>query len=307
MALATKESVFAAADAIKVEGRNPTIDGVRKALGGGSYTPISDFLSQWRQATSQPAANPASSTPAPEALKTRLDELLGLAWAEALAQANARLDTERAALELTRTTLEAQKAEAAAFADAVDAELQEAKAEIRRLTDAAKTQAAQLAQISADLAQANTHLTQEQADHQAARAAKFELEKAMEATRAEHAKAQAEVARLTGELRATEAREAAQNGHADASEKRAAAAQEKAEKAAETLAQIRIELAEAKTQTKAAEQAAKHAQEEAATARVAEREANIRQTTLQLQLAALTKPEKPAAPEGAAGEEGAKA
>lgn len=211
MALVTKQSVFDAANALKDKGQKPTIDAIRKALGGGSFSPISELLKEWRagEAASQAAAPMIDQAPA--ALQERFGAVLASAWADALALANDRLESERRALATTREALEADKADAIAFANSLEADLEAAQLTIRQLTDAAaaaeKKHADQLATLAADAAQLREMLDQVEADHQATTAAKTELAKALGDTRKQQESAQADVARLAGELAAAQARE----------------------------------------------------------------------------------------------------
>lgn len=213
MALVTKQSVYDAANALKANGQKPTIDAIRKALGGGSFSPISELLKEWRaeQTASQAAAPIVEQAPA--ALQERFGAVLASAWADALALANERLESERRALAETREALEADKAEAVAFANSLEADLEAAQLTIRQLTDAAasseKKHADQLATAAADAAQLRTMLDQVEADHQATQAAKAELAQVIEAAGVRQREADAQISKLAGELAASQAREAA--------------------------------------------------------------------------------------------------
>lgn len=48
MAAATKEEIIRAAEELEASGQNPTLDAVRKHLGGGSFTTISPALREWK-------------------------------------------------------------------------------------------------------------------------------------------------------------------------------------------------------------------------------------------------------------------
>jgi hypothetical protein len=45
----TKESVWAAADALVAKGKRPTLDALRTELGGGSYTYIQSHITTWKE------------------------------------------------------------------------------------------------------------------------------------------------------------------------------------------------------------------------------------------------------------------
>lgn len=123
----TIDRIFEIAEELDAAGQNPTLAAVRKALGGGSYTTISQAMNQWR------AKKSAKETPIREAAPQAITELLqqfGMeVWAQALLLANGRLASEREALEKARQEIESQRKEAAELADQVSAELEAARQE----------------------------------------------------------------------------------------------------------------------------------------------------------------------------------
>ena len=125
----TRDQIFAVADEIDAAGQNATLAAVRKALGGGSFTTISDGMTEWR--ARKAARETPLREPAPSMVAERLTELGAELWSAALELANARLDSEREALEAARLQLESDKAEAAELADQVTAELELAKAALQ--------------------------------------------------------------------------------------------------------------------------------------------------------------------------------
>jgi len=129
----TKEQIFQAADHLTAGGESPTLANVRKALGGGSFTTISEAMNEWKakqQATTAPLREPA-----PAAVATRLHELGADIWGIALELANSRLSSEREALETARTQLESAQQEAAALADQLSTELETLQAQHRKTSD----------------------------------------------------------------------------------------------------------------------------------------------------------------------------
>jgi chromosome segregation ATPase len=131
--MATKEQIWAAADAISAEGGNPTLAAVRAKMGGGSYTDISAAMQGWR-ATQQASSAPIRE-PAPSTITDQLNALGSEVWAVALELANARLQSEREGLELARQEAEETRKEAAALADALAADLDKAQADIVALRE----------------------------------------------------------------------------------------------------------------------------------------------------------------------------
>jgi len=122
----TKDQIFAVADELDAAGQNATLAAVRKALGGGSFTTISEGMTEWK--ARKAAKELPFREPAPSAVADRLAELGAKIWSSALELANGRLAIEREALEAARLQLEADKAEAAELADQVTAELEIVKA-----------------------------------------------------------------------------------------------------------------------------------------------------------------------------------
>lgn len=128
----THNRIFEIADELDAAGHNPTLASVRKALGGGSYTTISQAMGEWR------ARKAAKETPvqeaAPQAITELLDQLGTDIWTQALQICNGRLSAEREALEKDRQAIEAQRQEAADLADQLSSELEAARQEATALS-----------------------------------------------------------------------------------------------------------------------------------------------------------------------------
>ena len=82
--MATKEEIWTAATALAEAGERPTLLAVRRAVGGGSDTTISEAMAEWRAKQTQPAP---SREPAPESIVSQASDL---AAATALAEAGER-------------------------------------------------------------------------------------------------------------------------------------------------------------------------------------------------------------------------
>ncbi|EHG4046463.1 DNA-binding protein [Salmonella enterica] len=127
------------ADEPDPEGQNPTLARVRKKPGGGSFTTISEVMTEWRalKARSVPAHEPA-----PQAVTDRLAAFGDDIWALALEIADAGFTGEREALEKSRRETEEARPEATTLADQLTAELAQARAHIvsmeKQLTAAGK-------------------------------------------------------------------------------------------------------------------------------------------------------------------------
>lgn len=150
----TKTDIHAAADKLTAEGTAPTLAALRSALGGGSFTTISEAMKEWK-ASQQASAAPIRE-PAPAAIAERMADAAAEAWAVALEMANDRLRSEREALDAARLEMEQSKGEAAELADQLAAELEAAQATIeqqRQALASAEAQTGQQAAKSAELVQ----------------------------------------------------------------------------------------------------------------------------------------------------------
>lgn len=95
MALTT-EKIHATADQIVDLGERPTLARIRKALGGGSFTTISEAMQEWREKQTEEHA--LAEVEVPEAISERVDQLKAAAWEAAVAEAESRLSAERQSL-----------------------------------------------------------------------------------------------------------------------------------------------------------------------------------------------------------------
>jgi chromosome segregation ATPase len=126
----TKDQIFKAADELAAGGQPPTLAKVRAALGGGSFTTISEVMTEWK------AHQAAKTTPA------TLE----------LTMANARLAGEREALEAARAETDAARREAAELADQVAGELETVKTRCAELSQMVETSKAEAQASRAELA-----------------------------------------------------------------------------------------------------------------------------------------------------------
>jgi chromosome segregation ATPase len=154
----TKERIFQIADDLDANGQNPTLALVRKNLGGGSYTTISEVMTEWR-ARKAAKESPVSREPLPQAAA---EHLLGLGtelWAMALDLANTRLSGEYEALEATRLDLDARKNEAVELANAVTAELDELQTKFAEVETAKLTAQSEAESLRVTVATLTERLT----------------------------------------------------------------------------------------------------------------------------------------------------
>ena len=162
--IVTKQAVTDAAEALIVEGAEPSIVAVQARIGGGSYSTVKKFLDVWKQQRAE-AATAAPETPAE--VQAKGQEFARIVWA--LASREAQAEAQQA------------KDEAQAAVAAVRVELAEATNEIARLEGVEAAQAATIDQQAAKLREVELALAEAQT--QARRVA--ELEKSLADLRAE--------------------------------------------------------------------------------------------------------------------------
>jgi chromosome segregation ATPase len=144
----TTQDIHATADKIAAEGGNPTLAAVRKALGGGSFTTISEAMQEWKTKNQAQSVSPIREA-APASIGERLTVFGSEIWSIALEMANARLQSEREALELARQEMESTQQEAVDLADQLNTELEQALATIeQQAQEIAKTEAEASARTS---------------------------------------------------------------------------------------------------------------------------------------------------------------
>lgn len=182
----TKEQVFAAADQIVAAGQRPTLEAVRKVI-GGSYTTISPFVTEWksRQGSTAPVS---ARDPLPQVVADRLAEVGADIWSVALGLANSRLASELESLEKARADMRAVQSEATELADELTARL----VVLQSRLDASEVRFEEVDRRAADL-----RIELDRA-HEALGQSREDVMKARE----DATKAREEAARLAGQLAA---------------------------------------------------------------------------------------------------------
>lgn len=134
-----KQDVFNAATAIVERGGKPTLNDIRNEIGEGSFSVISDAMTEWRslQRASMIAIAASIREPAPESISNRLSDLADDVWEIALQMANERLQHERESLEQTKSEMELAKQEVLELADSLSAELEVAQNKIKHQAESA--------------------------------------------------------------------------------------------------------------------------------------------------------------------------
>jgi chromosome segregation ATPase len=124
----TSEQIIQTAEALVARGESPTLAAVRRELGGGSYTTISEALKGWR-ARRQAAQARAETVAVPARVQEALAQAGVLVWTEAMRQHAAQISAEREALGAERERFEAERREALEVADQVSRELDQIRGE----------------------------------------------------------------------------------------------------------------------------------------------------------------------------------
>jgi hypothetical protein len=93
----TKEQIYSIADSLNKEGIKPTLAAVRRRLGAGSFTTISEALNEWKIIKSSVAVEQQEVVP--DILMERLHQFGAALWAEALNTATKRFSQEHEAME----------------------------------------------------------------------------------------------------------------------------------------------------------------------------------------------------------------
>lgn len=183
--IVTQQAVTEAAEALIVEGAEPSIVAVQARIGGGSYSTVKKFLDVWKQERAE-AATAAPETPAE--VQAKGQEFARIVWA--LASREAQAEAQQA------------KDEAQAAVAAVRVELAEATNEIARLEGVEAAQAATIDQQAAKLREVELALAEAQT--QARRVAELEksladLRAELDASRKDATNKAVEAGRLAGE------------------------------------------------------------------------------------------------------------
>jgi len=145
----TPEQIHAVADQLNDQGVNPTLSAVRKALGSGSFTTISDAMTTWR--ANQAAKKGPIVVPLPEALAGAVADFGGLVWSTAVELATARLASERDAFEQERQQADQMRLEAMELADSLAADLAKLQQDLAQATGRATTAEGALAGVQGEL------------------------------------------------------------------------------------------------------------------------------------------------------------
>ena len=134
----TIQQVHDTADQLQGQGIKPTLAEVRKALGGGSFTTISEAMKSWRQDNKE--EEQLRQVELPSGITERLQTLGADVWQTAVDIANDRLVKDREALE----SIKAKAQEAVKTLESEQADLLEQLDEVTATAEATAITAAQV-------------------------------------------------------------------------------------------------------------------------------------------------------------------
>lgn len=126
----TMEEIYAAADVITAQGEKPTLARVRKEVGGGSFTTISEAMQAWR--ADRAKADAPQPISMPETVTEAAEQATRSIWEAAIAMAESKLQTEREALAEARKEMEDAQTEAAQMADQMDSEIERLREQLAK-------------------------------------------------------------------------------------------------------------------------------------------------------------------------------
>ena len=123
--------IHAIADRLAEAGQRPTLAAVRKELGGGSFTTISEAMKSWRE--TQQEEHALGEVQVPDNVSERLSQLQATLWQAAVGEAERRLATERDALAQAKEEAAAAISEAQEAVETLETEAQEHESQIEQL------------------------------------------------------------------------------------------------------------------------------------------------------------------------------
>ena len=142
------QQIHAIADQLQDQGIKPTLAEVRKALGGGSFTTISEAMKSWRQDNRE--EEQLRQVDLPSGINERLQSLGADVWQTAINMANDRLVKEREALESIKAKTQAETDEAQEAVKTLEGEQSDLLGQLDEVTATAETAATKLEKTEAE-------------------------------------------------------------------------------------------------------------------------------------------------------------
>ena len=181
MAISTAE-IHAAADALAAQGKRPTLAAVRATLGGGSFSTIGEALKTWHKPDTGHAQEKA---PIPQVITENAARMAAAIWAQAQEHTQGVIQAAQEELEQQRQAMETVRQEAVEAADALAAQLAEARQEMEVLRAELVATRERLAAATERAQQAEAQAVQARAAETAARIEAAELRGRIDASKPE--------------------------------------------------------------------------------------------------------------------------
>jgi len=144
----TTQQIHATADQLHEQDIKPTLAEVRKALGGGSFTTISEAMKSWRQDNQQ--EEQLRQVELPSGIAERLQTLGADMWQTAIDIANDRLVKEREALESIKAKSQAETDEAQEAVKTLESEQTDLLGQLDEVAATAEATAITAAQVTVE-------------------------------------------------------------------------------------------------------------------------------------------------------------
>lgn len=128
----TREQIHSIANTLNAQGMRPTLAAVRRMLGAGSFTTISEALNEWKMAQSADAGKQGQES-IPDLLMERLHTFGSVLWLDAMGLATNRFTLDRETMEEKLREKESYYNELEELSAEYDVELEVAKACIEGL------------------------------------------------------------------------------------------------------------------------------------------------------------------------------
>lgn len=159
----TRDQIYAIANTLNSQGTRPTLAAIRRLLGAGSFTTISEALNEWKMLQSTESASNQIKEAPPESFHSQLQAFGTSLWSDALALASTRFNADREAMDEKNREKEEYYQNLNELTEEYDKELEGAKSCIEQLRE--------------ELSMANQCVTQLSKETQQARQAIIDAEK----------------------------------------------------------------------------------------------------------------------------------
>lgn len=194
----TIQQIHAVADELHEDGIKPTLANVRKKLGGGSFTTISDAMQSWREENKE--QQQLQQVDLPSGISDRLQALGADLWQTAIGIANDRLSKERDALEVIKAKAQQDVDEYAESVKTLESEQKELLQQLDELNDIANTATADAQTAIAERDKLKEQLADTQHKLELANTATDTAQRQLDDTRTELDNAQAELTDKTSQV-----------------------------------------------------------------------------------------------------------